>query len=80
VPEGAKTLQLLLRSPDEAKKAAEWLTAMGLQNTQINGPKVLTFASTSEDLIIVQRMASAFDLQLGGYKAQAKDGSEQTET
>lgn len=80
VPEGAKSIQFLLRSEGEAKKAAEWLTAMGLQNTQTNGPKVLTYAATSEDLIIVQRLASAFDLQLGGYQPQEREGSEKAAT
>lgn len=76
IPDGAKTIQFLLRSEGEASKAGEWLQAMGLQNTQVNGPKVLTFASTSEDLIIIQRMANAFDLQLGGFQPKEKDGSE----
>ena len=64
MPQGAKTIQLVLRDEMEAQRAVEWLKAMGLGNTQVNGNRLLTFAATPEDMTIVTRTAAAFNLEM----------------
>ncbi len=64
IPQGAKTIQLVLRDDMEAQRAVEWLKSMGLGNTSANGNRILTFAATPEDMTVVTRTAQAFGLEL----------------
>jgi len=64
IPQGAKTIQLVLRDEMEAQRAVEWLKSMGIGNSQANGNRILTFAATPEDMTIVTRTAAAFGLEL----------------
>lgn len=64
IPQGASTIQLVLRDDMEAQRAVEWLKSMGLGNTSANGNRILTFAATPEDMTVVTRTAQAFGLEL----------------
>lgn len=60
-----KVISLAL-PPEEAKKAAEWLTALGLNGIEVQNGKVLVGASTPEELSLIQRTAAAFGLEMSG--------------
>lgn len=60
----AKEILLLLPGKEAAEKASDWLKALGIQKVGLDGSKVRTQVSSQEELLLVQRTASAFGLEV----------------
>lgn len=65
-PTVTKTIDLVLGDNDRAVQAVEWLQALGIANVFSDGSAVRIQASGDTENSIVQRVASAFGLELSG--------------
>ena len=65
-PAPTQTIDLVLGDGSTAKNAFDWLQALKLQNTTMDGTTVRVVVTGPAEMMMIQRVAGAFGLELAG--------------